>query len=602
MIISNCPRCQEGFRVPAGQMPDDAYATCPWCRETFPLSEVLANLPPTLEILSADGQPLVFDEAAAVRSVAAAATTTGEIDDSAEGFEVLDEDLDATVGNETVTSETIAEDSWNQTSFEVDEDHVDLQVEDPNDSWDSPQVAESPTPMTLSPRPGGSRKKKPSGLRTMLGIVVGGLLSVPIALGILLLFGREPDLGFWPFDGPSGSRRSPVAAPPGQMSERTRDPNRNRGRMLDTSAFDSAMDAIEDPATTALDAIVPPELGSDPRQPDAMELAIGSDQPTLVDVSDIGTGLELPDLAGETRSDEATDIVESEAAEDSANVQVSADTPMPLVEPTLELPATGSEENAEETSSLELPSSLGDPSALTLDATATDDEPAPEDVSPTLTPAVEPTLEPPTIDSAIEDSANPEANVEMSAPDATVSSAATEDESTSADLSPPNEDEKTDPKVKAVPAPSSDAVARVDLARESLRELLDLDVDDSNRKRQLATTYSKIAEACDLTADDRGALQPLASEILKSPLLDDIEYAGTQWLVFASRPTDGIALIGRPGTSPEGEIVTLGSGKIINLTGDTGIPTVEKVMIMGKIVDGETTVEVVHVEALPALP
>ncbi len=41
MIVSNCPRCCEPLRVPTGELPDNAYAQCPWCRETFPLSDVL---------------------------------------------------------------------------------------------------------------------------------------------------------------------------------------------------------------------------------------------------------------------------------------------------------------------------------------------------------------------------------------------------------------------------------------------------------------------------------------------------------------------------------------------------------------------------------
>ena len=71
MITSNCPRCQEGFRVPIGTMPDGAYAMCPWCHETFPLAEVLDRLPPQLQILTADGEPIIVMEPAGLRAAVA---------------------------------------------------------------------------------------------------------------------------------------------------------------------------------------------------------------------------------------------------------------------------------------------------------------------------------------------------------------------------------------------------------------------------------------------------------------------------------------------------------------------------------------------------
>ena len=48
-------------------MPDDAYAMCPWCHETFPLKEVLDRLPPQLKILTADGEPVVVMEPRRIR-------------------------------------------------------------------------------------------------------------------------------------------------------------------------------------------------------------------------------------------------------------------------------------------------------------------------------------------------------------------------------------------------------------------------------------------------------------------------------------------------------------------------------------------------------
>ena len=58
MISSQCPRCEESIRLPIDQIPDDVYAACPICRETFPASELTRRLPPMVELIGADGTPL----------------------------------------------------------------------------------------------------------------------------------------------------------------------------------------------------------------------------------------------------------------------------------------------------------------------------------------------------------------------------------------------------------------------------------------------------------------------------------------------------------------------------------------------------------------
>lgn len=603
MITSICPRCQETFRIPAGQLPDDAYATCPWCRETFPLSEVLANLPPALEITTADGEPLVIHEQAAL----GIASTGNASEQSGDGFAVVEDDLHTTVSNETVISETIAEDSWSQTSFEVDEDHVDLHVEDPSDSWDKPQVAEQPTPMTVAPRP---RRKKSSGLRTMIGIVFGGLLSIPIALAILLLVGREPDLGFWPFDGP-GTRRAPTAAPPGPLSERPKPSNTNPGRTLDTSAFDRAMAEIEDPASSALDELIPRSSDSDDdpvRQPSGQELALSSDSPTLIDVNEEAFP-DLPDAEfpeapsvdpNMNREVETVGLETTENATGATNENISD-------EPSLELPNLNSVTDVVPdgngvASPTEEPPSAGNADAAQHGKGAMTlpnlDVVEPNPSSDAEVPASEAVdglaMEIPEIatpsDAAPNEGETETAEMTLPEPEIIPESGVVNDESSG----PSKETESPNPL-----AASAEAIARVTAAQDSIKQLLSLDPKDANRKPQLAQTYSTIAQACDVSGKDRAALPSLATTLLESPLLAEIEYAGTQWLVFAKRPTDGVALIGRPGTSPDGEIVTLDSGKIVDLLGDASVPTVEKVLIMGRIVDGEATVEVAHVEALP---
>ena len=164
-------------------MPEDAYAMCPWCHETFPLVEVLNHLPPALHILTADGEPIAImepvasDSAAALPSLASGSIAPSDYLQTSDGAG-NDQQWDPTGLNFGAESRQ-AEGGWNL--------------------GDTSQTA----PMHVSPGP-NRRKKGGSGIRSMVQVVVGGLLSVPIALAILLAVGRAPDLGFWPFDGQVG--------------------------------------------------------------------------------------------------------------------------------------------------------------------------------------------------------------------------------------------------------------------------------------------------------------------------------------------------------------------------------------------------------------
>lgn len=229
MIISNCPRCQEGFRVPTGTMPDNAYAMCPWCHETYPLAEVLDRLPPPLQILTAEGDPIIVMEPAGSSTAVADAGS-----------------LDHLSGQDTSASGG----SWDPTALNLAGD-----TGQDDGSWTAPSSPTAAT-MNVSPRP-NRRKKKGSAIRSMIGVVFGGLLSVPIALSILLAVGRAPDLGFWPFD---GEARSPRELFPFFNDADSDDVERPvyQGEVLDTSEFDKAVEDLGDPSQSILDQILAP--------------------------------------------------------------------------------------------------------------------------------------------------------------------------------------------------------------------------------------------------------------------------------------------------------------------------------------------------------
>ncbi|QDT10471.1 hypothetical protein [Planctomycetes bacterium K23_9] len=89
MIVAHCPRCAEAIRVPSAQLPDDAYAQCPLCRETFAAAELLDRLPPMVQFIGADGEPMQIQEhaVAALHGEASIASDDeiGEIQDVDQG-------------------------------------------------------------------------------------------------------------------------------------------------------------------------------------------------------------------------------------------------------------------------------------------------------------------------------------------------------------------------------------------------------------------------------------------------------------------------------------------------------------------------------------
>ena len=318
MIISNCPRCQERFRVPLGTMPEDAYAMCPWCHETFPLVEVLNHLPPVLQILTADGEPIAIMEPAARHSSAALPSLAG-----------------ASLGpsDHLQTNDGAGSDQqWDPTALNFGAEH--RQAED---GWTLGGTSQT-APMRLSPGP-NRRKKGSSGIRSMVQVVVGGLLSVPIALAILLAVGRAPDLGFWPFD---GQARSPRELLPfiddADTDDQTAFPS-FEGQQLDTSDFDEAMKKAEDPSEAALDQIFAPDerLDSDdqsnltptaPANPNQSAFRKSTETtPDPTQPKELKNPPELPNTLANTSTDSRPVIEpESEASNNTENQSDSATT------------------------------------------------------------------------------------------------------------------------------------------------------------------------------------------------------------------------------------------------------------------------------------
>jgi len=261
MNISNCPRCDEPFRVPVGDLSPDAYAQCPWCSETFPLSEVLNRLPPVLTLLSADGTPV---ELAHQPFVASTESTAQESLPSINNFTVDD---GAVANDETVE---FVEETPFDPIVPVEPDHIGMS---------EPLVSASPTIQATRRRQSGG------GLRSLLRIVFGGMLSVPIAYGILWGLGT---IGYGPLaesSGPGSNRV--VASKPVDLTVDRRPPIQSPSPNESVSDDLSNGEAYSKPAP-AESSLTLPEMNLSTTEPTApkLEADLESSAPKGVTVVD----------------------------------------------------------------------------------------------------------------------------------------------------------------------------------------------------------------------------------------------------------------------------------------------------------------------------
>jgi len=488
-------------------MPDDAYAMCPWCHETFPLAEVLDQLPPQLQILTADGEPITVMEPVATHTAAGIQSLTGA------GLGALD---NPEANGNFAGADPASGQQWDPTA---------LNFGDKSSQTDGGWNATAPTQtasMSVSPRP-NRRKKGGSGIRSMVQVVVGGLLSVPIALAILLAVGRAPDLGFWPFDGQARS--------PGELLQFLGDDEtdvdsgfRNlEGQQLDTSDFDEAIKRTQDPEQAALDQLLTPEPA--PRSDDQSHLDQKDHDQTATKTKKESSSQRLtettPDALKQEQSGIPPELPDSEANQSVAN-QSGDSSP-------LEPPASSSSQTTNNNTGT---------STTVIAASQT-----------------KPSLEP--------DISEPE---------------------------PEPEPEQT----QSIPAHVMVEVTAAIQAIDKLNQ-----ADQASDTEHLAEAYERMAEACETAKKYPNALAALANSISQSNGLVQIQEAAVTWLDYPQRATQGIVLIGKPGTTAKGQILTLDTGRVLTMSGKLNLPLSEKVMVLGQITKDNNVIEINFTVPLP---
>ncbi len=271
MNVSNCPRCADQIRVPSGNLSPDSYAQCPWCGETFPLSEVLDRLPPVLTLLTADGMPV---EAARQANVTLA------------------------VGANQASP--AAPDEFLLSSQQPSDDFTTALVEDRKVATNSPVQFDPPVRSDRQPGsglplvPSKRSRKSGGGLRSLLGIVGGGLLSIPIVVVILWGLGR---FGIGPLSDNQSVSNDWVASRPVEMASQRQPLESPLANDLDPVERPSAV-SVTSESVTGDPAFVLPEVDALATDTEGLSLDSASQAPTGTEAtpSDVqSTDLETTD-------------------------------------------------------------------------------------------------------------------------------------------------------------------------------------------------------------------------------------------------------------------------------------------------------------------
>jgi hypothetical protein len=534
MMVSNCPRCNESFRVPAGELPEDAYAECPWCLETFPISDVLNRLPPIMGVMSADGQPIQMTLQAA---------SAGPVDQSLGGQEpglgtVDPQEMEQfaeepySESPDDLPQEMIradADDSWSA-STAVEDDDMSFQIRDPQEA----PGAEAIAPMRVSPMPALTRKKKKRGIGGIIGVAIGGLLALPLAGLILWLVGF---FGYGPFAQlPEPPARS--AATPVDLTQASQPPGQPLGMSL-----------TDDPSQT------PDPDPADAARAQIMEMPI-DEEPVAVAV-------------------DATEFNPIDSVPMEAD-PIDSDPGGPLVLPSIDPPQIGDV----------------DPPEFVMPK---EDDPSPPSEDPIVRQPPTTIRQPESVSTTPVDAAlAPPSSSELAPPIASEPAPPS-----NLELSPPS-----DPGLSTEPAPrppvdSAQTIAAAETAAQMIDSFSPYTGPETDRTRRLLLTYQQIAATCGLATNDGEAVRGLAAKIKSSHIMNDIERIAGEWLIYGGRTTEGIALIGRPSGAAEAPAVTLESGKVLSVEGDAPLPSGPKVLVLGAIVDGGSSVRLVYAEALP---
>ncbi len=600
MSTVDCPRCEEKFRIPDVELPAGVGLRCPWCNETFALEMLGQRVPPMAVLIGADNQPIElasFAPGTATFGTAHLSGYTGghrEVLPAASGeMRIEPLGLNGDYFEETFDGETIEIDA-EQSDFDdplsetgemmaisgdasdINYPAVDFDSDDgsgllvasdgryesagTNDSHRTFDENVQGVPVTgpVAPRPMSSAvrheysqpkltakpRAKPKGsmVRTGLGIILGGLLAVPLAGLVLTLFGQKPDWGFWPFNGNSSTLAYANQGYANQAMDvddipvAPRDGGKLTGRSL---AADLA--EADDVSTMLNDEPVMPKMRRIPEDP-----PVTVSRKPVEDHSAFG----LP-------ADLLNDIPPGDPAEQKAAK------PKPPVEPT------------------------------------PNESAVPEISLPPISP--EPAIvEPVTPEPAMVEPITPEPAKTQSPADSTITAPAVNAEQEKPKINIPRQ------RISFAPAASEPlvaAIANADSAITSVTQYPDPS-DASGLLKAKANLYAAISHLGTFDQDS-SQLETAAvlDRVQKAGLMQDMERACAGWLRYSKRTSDGMLAVGKLVRDKAGWWLELRANNsvLLKVPGGVSLTEGDEVIVLAKIVDANAPaiVKVVYVSPKP---
>ncbi|QEG40614.1 hypothetical protein [Roseimaritima ulvae] len=376
----SCPRCDETIRVPEVSPPADASARCPWCRETFSFGELESRLPPMLEWVGSDGETIPYSAGTLVGSSSQSEPALASAAAAGAGF----------AGANTVDEqETWSPELENDTeSFSFADSDQPAAAEGESNEMNflaSSDASSAATGLDSSlPRTRPRAKKSASPLKTMIQMVLGGAVAIPltglILFGVQYMGWKTFNFGFWPFDGSGGTPNRTAAAP---MDLNNRDQPQPAPRQLGDGEMPFGTmggngqqeDAFVPRSAANIDEIATPE----PETPSAQLDGGGANEPDMS-----VPRLEVPELDDslETGGDNPLEMPAVDIPVPGGDIRSPFDTPDPdAVAETaeMELPAPADAAPADPA-----PADAADPDSVTEVTPSAEDSPAAE--SPALEP------------------------------------------------------------------------------------------------------------------------------------------------------------------------------------------------------------------------
>jgi len=420
-------------------------------------------------------------------------------------------------------------------------------------------------------------KKKSTPLKSILGIVIGGMLAFPIAAGVLALLGKPMDLGFWPFDGKTISTTSTSRSAATPMDRAPRITNGQNGRP-GRSLGEDLQDQSEDPPSISprrngrsLGGMTPESLENEEQTNDLSNISsgdLGSTEPLakvdLLDIPPVNTQFDLPPL----------DLPKTPANQAVADRDAPMETkPEPSVVATVE--SLPSEPSPPTVTAAPAPGATTSEPAVSTPVIAEpgNSEPVPSDSVAAVSPT-EPAMTPaPPVETASDSNAPVTSTIPALA-------------ETTASLTPQ----------------SAELTGAIAQASEALQSVVSYDGADGvkGQRSRLAVLFAKIAAVGEVASpEEKASVEAVVAALIDADLVKDLAPAAPNWIRYSKRPNNGILATGKLRSEGEKWFVDWSGASPLEIefSDPSSIDSGTEIIVVGKILESDPAAATTRIDA-----